>query len=66
MSGACEPEFPSLSSPLIVAAWPRSRGIAMRLTSMSGRAEIVLLSADGVGTNEIMRQTGKSKTCVWR
>ena len=20
----------------------------------------------GVGTNEIMRQTGKSKTCVWR
>jgi hypothetical protein len=23
------------------------------------RAEIVLLSADGVGTNEIMRQTGK-------
>src|SRR5471032_1559024 len=30
------------------------------------RAEIVLLTADGVGTNEIMRQTGKSKTCVWR
>jgi transposase len=30
------------------------------------RAQIVLLSADGVGTNEIMRQTGKSKTCVWR
>src|SRR6478736_2759664 len=30
------------------------------------RAEIVLLSADGLGTNEIMRQTGKSKTCVWR
>jgi transposase len=30
------------------------------------RAEIVLLSADGVGTNKIMRQTGKSKTCVWR
>jgi len=24
------------------------------------------LSADGVGTNEIIRQTGKSKTCVWR
>jgi transposase len=24
------------------------------------------LSADGVGTNEIMRRTGKSKTCVWR
>jgi transposase len=30
------------------------------------RAEIALLSADGVGTNEIMRRTGKSKTCVWR
>ncbi len=30
------------------------------------RAEIVLLSADGSGTNEIMRRTGKSKTCVWR
>lgn len=30
------------------------------------RAVIVLLSADGVGTNEIMRRTGKSKTCVWR
>ena len=30
------------------------------------RAAIVLLSADGVGTNEIMRRTGKSKTCVWR
>ena len=28
------------------------------------RAEIVLLSADGIGTNEIMRRTGKSKTCV--
>ena len=30
------------------------------------RAEIVLLSADGIGTIEIMRRTGKSKTCVWR
>jgi transposase len=29
-------------------------------------AKIVLLSGDGVGTNEIMRRTGKSKTCVWR
>jgi hypothetical protein len=26
----------------------------------------VLLTADGVGTNEIMRRTAKSKTCVWR
>src|SRR5471030_1900670 len=30
------------------------------------RDEIVLLSAGGAGTNAIMRQTGKSKTCVWR
>ena len=30
------------------------------------RAEIVLLSADGLGTVAIMRRTGKSKTCVWR
>ncbi len=27
---------------------------------------IVLLSADGAGTTWIMKQTGKSKTCVWR
>ena len=30
------------------------------------RARIVLLAADGMGTAEIMRQTGTSKTCVWR
>ncbi len=30
------------------------------------RARIVLLTADGMGTNEIMRRTGKSKSCVWR
>ena len=30
------------------------------------RCRIVMLSADGVGTNEIMRRTDKSKTCVWR
>jgi transposase len=30
------------------------------------RAEIVLYSADGLGTVAIMRRTGKSKTCVWR
>src|SRR5215218_9264117 len=30
------------------------------------RAEIVLLTADGFGTGEIMRRTAKSKTCVWR
>src|SRR3977135_1098686 len=30
------------------------------------RARIVLLSAERFGTNAIMRETGKSKTCVWR
>ena len=30
------------------------------------RARIVLHSADGIGTNGIMRRTSKSKTCVWR
>jgi transposase len=30
------------------------------------RAEIVLLTADGIGTTEVMRCTGKSKTAVWR
>ena len=30
------------------------------------RARIILLSADGLGTTEIMRRTGKSKPCVWR
>ena len=30
------------------------------------RARIILLTADGLGTAEIMRQTGKSKSVVWR
>ncbi len=30
------------------------------------RARIVLLTDAGLGTVEIMRRTGKSKTCVWR
>ena len=30
------------------------------------RANIILLSAGGAGTVEVMRATGKSKTCVWR
>src|SRR5271163_5016629 len=30
------------------------------------RARIVLMTADGVGTTAIMRQTGKSKVTVWR
>ena len=30
------------------------------------RAQIVLLTADGCGTAEIMRRTDTSKTAVWR
>lgn len=30
------------------------------------RAAIVLATADGLGTNAIMKRTGKSKPCVWR
>ena len=30
------------------------------------RAGIILATADGFGTTEIMRRTGKSKPCVWR
>jgi hypothetical protein len=39
---------------------------SQRRHSHAWRAEIVLLSAGGVGTNQIMRRTGKCKTCVWR
>jgi len=30
------------------------------------RAKIVLMMADGCGTAEIMRATGKAKTVIWR
>ena len=30
------------------------------------RARIILLTADGLGTGGIMRQTGTSKPCIWR
>jgi hypothetical protein len=30
------------------------------------RARIILLTAEGLGTVEIMPRTGKSQTCVWR
>jgi Homeodomain-like domain len=30
------------------------------------RAEIILVTAEGCGTAEIMRRTGVSKPCVWR
>jgi transposase len=30
------------------------------------RPDIVVATADGLGTTAIMRRTGKSKPCVWR
>jgi len=30
------------------------------------RSRIIVFSSAGHGTHEIMRATGKSKTCVWR
>src|ERR1700687_1733467 len=42
--------------------------VADRNSSSKGvwRARIVLATADGLGTNAIMKRTGKSKPCVWR
>ena len=41
-----------------------TRTVTPRRNTLGGRRSSS--SADGVGTNEIMRRTGKSKTCVWR
>ena len=52
--------------------WPIGVGlkisstIAMSAQKYVWRAEIVLFTADGAGTDEIMRRTCKSKTCLWR
>ena len=51
------------------ADWVRLAAIAADRNSAQKyvwRARIVLMTADGVGTNAIMRQTGKSKVTVWR
>ena len=44
----------------------RSPGTVTPRRNTLGGAAIILSSGDGVGTNEIMRRTGKSKTCVWQ
>ena len=56
---------------LYVSAANRSKLAAIikdrnRTSKVVWRAKIVLATADGHGTNEIMRRTGKSKPCVWR
>ena len=43
-----------------IAADPNSR------QKHAWRARIVLATADGLGTGEIVRRTGKPKPCVWR
>src|SRR5262245_51393528 len=65
-SGRCVQESRSLLVVLTVADWRRWHAIVTPPRKHVWRAQIVLLSAAGLGTNEIMRRTGKSKTCVWR
>jgi transposase len=65
-SARCAQESPSPFRPLIFAgleAQVQDRNASQKCV---WRTEIVLLTAGGVDTNEIMRRTGKSKTCVWR
>jgi transposase len=66
-SAVCEQasRFPSLLPSLIVCTRSSKTVTAQKHVWL---AQIVLLSADGVGTSAIMRETGKSKTCVrrWR
>src|SRR5579875_2393928 len=45
----------------VLAAWTRSSSVAAGLAQ---RARIVLLAADGLGTNEIVKRTGVSKPTV--
>ncbi len=50
--------FPAGSDRRRLEALVRDRNAAQK---HAWRAEIILLSADGVGTNEIMRRTGKPR-----
>ena len=45
----------------VLASWVRSPSIR---AGLARRARIVLLAADGIGTNEIVRRTGASKPTV--
>jgi transposase len=66
-------EFMGMRKGIAVQLSPEDRG---RLEAVIGlgnsrqkhvwRARIVLLSADGVGTMKIQRQTGKGKPTIWR
>src|SRR3954464_8966214 len=66
MPTACARGSPSRSRPPTA---PVRRAIAADRNSRqkhAWRAGIVLATADGCGTVEISRRTGKSKPCVWR
>ena len=62
---ACAPEFPSPYSPVRrrLKALVADRNAPQKHV---WRAQIVLLTAAGLGTAEIMRRTGKAKPGVWR
>ena len=59
-------EFLSSFPRAIVSAVMRLLLIANAPQKHVWRARIVILTADGFGTNAIMVATGKAKTCVWR
>ena len=57
---------PGITNALRAVDRRRLEGNRNALRKHVWRAEIVHFSAAGLGTVEIMRRTGKSKTCVWR
>ena len=60
-------EFPAVTSADLDQLRALWSGTATRASEARvAGADRVLLSAANVGTNAIMRETGKSKTCVWR
>src|SRR5512132_879388 len=62
---ACAGTSPSKSAPPIVPVWKRSSRTGSPQKHV-WRAKIILATADGLGTAEIMRRSGKSKPSVWR
>ena len=50
----------------IASGWPRSLPIGTAPQKHAWRAQVVLLTADRVGTAAIMRRTGLGKPSVWR
>jgi hypothetical protein len=56
--GQCDHRRPCLSS--------GSGGEPQQSQKHVWRANIILLTADGLGTNAIMRGTGRAKSVVWR